>query len=529
MRSSERAEQKVNAAQILWNSADRRGQTIAIRDRERSVSYADLRARAAAIALRLRESGVGQGDRVVVFLERGIDAAAAYFGVWAAGGVAVVVNDTVRARQLEYVVSHCEARLLLTSSEVLSRLHRPLQIAAPAVDIGDVPAGATAEPAWLNPSAPSQITYTSGSTGLPKGVVASHGNVIAAIGTVAGYLGLREDDRIASILPFSSVYGANQLLCAMQVGAELYIETSPVANQIASGLRDAEVTVLAGVPALWVQLLAAPAFRDQPIPSLRILQNAGGHLPPAAGRQLREAQPQAGIVLQYGMTEVFRSTFLPPEDFERHPGSMGKAMPGTEILVVREDLSECDPGEVGELVHSGPTVTLGYWNDPERTAQVFRPHPLGDDAGTVVFSGDMVRRDDDGYLYYVGRRDRMIKSLGFRVGPDEILDVLHASGEIIDGVVTAIPDSRRGEAIVAFVVLKEGGDLRALTQFARLELPRYMHPARYEVRESLPRMPNGKHDVMAIQREAAEAATTGSPAGGAGPRGARCVAPPPAS
>lgn len=503
MRPSKRAEHAVNAAQILWDSADRQGQRVAIRERDRSIGYGDLRGRAAAVAVHLREMGVAQGDRVVVFLERGVDAAAAYFGVWAAGGVAVVVNDTVRARQLEYVVSHCEARILLTSSELLGRLNRPLQIAAEIVHIAELPSSAEADPVWLHADEPSQITYTSGSTGLPKGVVASHGNVIAAIGTVADYLGLREDDRIASILPFSSVYGANQLLCAMQVGAELYIETSPVANQIASGLRDAKVSVLAGVPALWVQLLAAPAFRDQPIPSLRILQNAGGHLPPAAGRRLRESQPQAGIVLQYGMTEVFRSTFLPPKEFELRPGSMGRAMPGTEILVVREDLCECAPGEVGELVHSGPTVTLGYWNDPERTSKVFRPHPFRSEVERVVFSGDMVRRDEDGYLHYVGRRDRMIKSLGFRVGPDEILDVLHASGEITDGVVTAVPDTRRGEAIIAFVVLKDGGDLRALTQFARLELPRYMHPARYEVRESLPRMPNGKHDVMALQREAA--------------------------
>lgn len=499
----ERAGGAINAAQILWDSAERAGDRIAIRERDRSVRYAELRDRAAAIALRLQDAGLSRGDRVVVFLDRGVDAAAAYFAVWAAGAVAVMVNDTVRARQLEYIISHSGARILLTSGECLGRLHRPLEVSVMAVDTAEIPSAASFAPELMSPETPSQITYTSGSTGLPKGVVASHGNVVAAISTVVNYLGLREEDRIASILPFSSVYGANQLLCALYVGAELYIEHSPVANQIAAGLREAEVTVLAGVPALWMQLLNAPEFRDRPIPSLRILQNAGGHLPPAAGRHLREAQPQAGIVLQYGMTEVFRSTFLPPDEFDQRPGSIGRPMPGTEILVLREDHSECAPGEVGELVHCGPTVTLGYWNDPERTREVFRPHPLRSEADRVVFSGDMVKWDEDGYLHYVGRRDRMIKSLGFRVGPDEILDVLHASGEIIDGVVTAVPDARRGEAIVAFVVLREGGDLRTLTQFARVELPRYMHPARYEVRDELPRMPNGKHDVMALQREAA--------------------------
>ena len=492
---------RLNAARMLWSGADRHPGRTAIRDGELAISYADLRARAAAIARALTDVGVDRGDRVAVFLERGGDAAAAYLGVWALGGVAVMVNETVRARQLEYVLEHSGAGVLLASDETLGRLHRPLVTAATLLRIEEVPAAGSFEPVECAPDEASQITYTSGSTGLPKGVLASHANVIAAIGTVASYLGLRPDDRIASILPFSSVYGANQLLCALHTGAELQIERSPVANGIAAGLRQLGATVLAGVPALWTQLLAAPEFRDRPIESLRILQNAGGHLPPATGRQLRQAQPQAGIVLQYGMTEVFRSTFLPPDEFDRRPGSMGRAMPGTEILIVREDLTPCDPDEVGELVHAGPTVTLGYWNDPERTATVYRPHPLRSDGGTVVFSGDMVKRDGEGFLHYVGRRDRMIKSLGFRVGPDEILDVLHASGEIVDGIVTSIPDARRGEAIVAFVVLAPGGDLRRLNGFVRVELPRYMHPTRVEVRESLPRTPNGKHDVLTLQRE----------------------------
>lgn len=417
-----------------------------------------------------------------------------------------MVNETVRTRQLEYVVNHATARVMLTSAELLGRLHRPPATDIPILDVADVSRAGTMRPMATSASAAAQITYTSGSTGLPKGVVASHGNVAAAIGIVASYLGLREDDRLASILPFSSVYGANQLLCATLVGAELYIERSPVANQIAAGLRAAGATVLAGVPALWLQLLSAPEFRDQPIESLRILQNAGGHLPPTAGTQLRKVQPQAKIVLQYGMTEVFRSTFLPAEEFDRRPGSMGRAMPETEILVVREDLTPCEPGEVGELVHSGPTVTLGYWNDPERSRAVFRPHPLRPEGGTVVFSGDMVKRDEEGYLYYVSRRDRMIKTLGFRVGPDEILDTLHASGQIADGIVTSVPDARRGEAIVAYVVLRDGGTVAKLSAFARLELPRYMHPSRIEVLDQLPRMPNGKHDVLALQKAAAQPA-----------------------
>ena len=489
-----------NAARFLWRSAERAPERVAMRDGDRAVSYGELRSRAGAFAASMGDQGVRRGDRVVVFLERGVDAAAAYLGTWALGAIAVMVHETARARQIEYVLGHSGARGLIASEEALNRLHRPLETSVELLRVEGLPRGEEFEPVNTDPEEPAQITYTSGSTGLPKGVLASHANVIAAIETVSGYLGLSVDDRIASVLPFSSVYGANQLLCALHVGAELIVERSPVANGIAAGLRECGATVLAGVPALWTQLLAAPGFRERPIESLRILQNAGGHLPPATGRQLREAQPQAAVVLQYGMTEVFRSTYLPPEEFDRRPGSMGKAMPGTEILVVREDLTECAIDEVGELVHAGPTVTMGYWNDPDRTGAVYRPHPLGRGNAPVVFSGDMVRRDAEGYLHYVGRRDRMIKSLGFRVGPDEVLDVLHASGEIVDGVVTSVPDDRRGEAIVAVVVMAPGGSLARLKQFVRLELPRHMHPARIDVQDALPRMPNGKHDVLAVQR-----------------------------
>ncbi len=233
------------------------------------------------------------------------------------------------------------------------------------------------------------------------------------------------------------------------------------------------------------------------------MTNAGGHLPVKAVRQLREAQPDAKLFLMYGLTEVLRSTFLPPEEVDRHPDSMGRAIPGAEILVLREDLTPCNTGEVGELVHRGPTVTLGYWNAPEATARAFRPNPLRPagtpDSERVVFSGDLVKRDEAGFLYFVGRRDRMIKTLGYRVSPDEIANVLSASGEIVECVVTSEPDAQRGEAILAFVVMAAGGSLDRLRAYATLELPRYMQPTRFEVREDLPRLPSGKYDLVAMR------------------------------
>ena len=490
-----------NVATMLWETAGRLSNKTAVVERRGSVTYGELLGRSSAVARALESSAVEPGDRVVVQLERGIEAVAAYFGVLAAGGLPVFLNADYRPRQIEYALDHSGARLFLTSEDVQRRMHRRPESETGSLLVDDLPEAAECEPVRRTADDPAQITYTSGSTGMPKGVLATHGNVWAAIETVAGYLELEEDDRIAGLLPVSGVYGANQMQCAVLAGATLIVPKLPLMNDVADQLRAGEATVLAAVPPLWKQLLDAPAFTSEPIPSLRLLQNAGGHLSPAAVERLREVQPQAGLFLQYGMTEVFRSTFLAPDEVEDRPGSMGRPMPGTEILVVREDDTLCEPGEVGELVHAGPTVTEGYWNDPEKTAEVYRPHPVHGEE-TVVYSGDMVRRDEEGYLYFVSRKDRMINSLGHRVGPDEVLDVLYASERIRDGVVTSEPDETRGEAIVVYVVLTDEASVEGLVKFCRAELPRYMQPSRVVPVEEIPRLPNGKHDLAAVRERA---------------------------
>ena len=492
--------QRTNLAWLLWCEAELRGDSPAIIGRGERATYHDLRGRAAAFASTLSGAGVGRGERVAIFLEPGVDSAAAYFGVAAAGAVAIVVNEAIRPRQLEHIVRHSSARVLLTSNEMLRRLGRPLIIDAAIVDSSAVPTSATWMPVDCEADQPVQVIYTSGSTGLPKGVVHGHENLRRGIEICVDYLGLTPSDRVAALLPFSSIYGLNQLLSAIAAGASLIVARYPVAAQSLKMLREEGATVLAAVPPLWSQLLATPSF-GEPILSLRQMQNAGGHLPRETLRRLRMAQPQAKLVLQYGMTEVVRSTFLPADEVDRRPDSIGRAMPGTDIFVLRDDLTPAAPGELGELVHRGPTVALGYLNDAESTARTFRPYPFGDRNATerVVFSGDMVRQDDDGYLYFVSRRDRMIKSLGFRVGPDEIVDSLHASGEVHEAQITAVADPQRGEAIVAHVVLTPGGRVDRLEKFCRAELPRWMQPSRFVVHERMPRMPNGKHDLEALR------------------------------
>jgi acyl-CoA synthetase (AMP-forming)/AMP-acid ligase II len=478
----------------------------AMRFKGGSVSFSELSLRASAIASALREANVRPGDRCAVLIKDPADAAAAFFAVLSIGAVGLNVNELYRPRQVEYVLQHSGASTFLTSDDFIGSQPRKIETRARILSVTAMPASSGGLEVVDMPSgSEAQITYTSASTGLPKGVLMSHSALWAGVRIVAGYLGLQADDRIASLLPFSFVYGFNQLTTSLFIGATLVVDRSTLAAEIVETLRRERVTVIAAVPPLWQQLLNVRAFRDMPVESLRIMTCAGGRLPPAAVRELRLAQPQAKLFLMYGLTEVFRSTYLPAEEVDAHPDSMGRAIPESVVYVVREDGSLAVPGEVGELVHGGPTVGIGYLGDTDATQRVFRPNPFlaaGEQKPErVAYSGDLVRRDTEGLLYYVSRRDRMIKTLGFRVSPDEISDVVQASGEVSDAAIIAEPDPIRGERIVACVVLREAGTLDKLTRFCKIELPRHMQPARFIVLDAIPRNASGKHDLQTLKNQ----------------------------
>jgi acyl-CoA synthetase (AMP-forming)/AMP-acid ligase II len=335
----------------------------------------------------------------------------------------------------------------------------------------------------------------------------SHEQVMAGSSIVSEYLGLTSSDRIIGVLPLSFDAGLNQLMTAVQQGATYVPMTFTFAREIVKTLALEKITGMAGVPTLWsLMIQPSSALSKQSLPHLRYITNTGGRMPQTVLNSLQEALGQTQIFLMYGLTEAFRSTYLPPEELGRRPDSMGKAIPNTEILVVNEQGQACKPGEVGELVHRGPTVSMGYWGQPELTAKVLRPHPfipaeLGE-GERVCYSGDLVKMDEDGFLYFVGRRDNMIKSSGFRISPTEVEEVLFQSGMLREAAVIGIPDGTLGHVIKAYVTPRDGGVVipEVLISFCAERMPRYMVPKLVEVVDSLPKTSSGKVDYPALRQ-----------------------------
>jgi acyl-CoA ligase (AMP-forming) (exosortase A-associated) len=502
----------------LWERAGLKGATAAapaVIDGERTISYTTLAAHAQHFASFLIASGALPGDRVALFLDRTAEYVVALYGIWRAGAVAVPVHESLKSRQVEHILRHSGARILVSEPRRLRTLDAQATSGLHTIEVPRVePHGELdASDSWRAPldggNEPAAILYTSGSTGAPKGILISHQNLCAGAEIVAGFLDLRNDDRILSVLPFSFDYGLNQLLTAVEVGAALYLHRSPLPADICRALVQHRITGLAGVPALWIQLMQdhSPLSRTA-LPHLRYITNTGGVFPPALVTRYRETFPHLRIFLMYGLSEAFRSTVLPPDEVDRRPGSIGKAIARTEILVLDESGEECAPGVAGELVHSGPTVALGYYNDPVATARVFRPDPRtahqhtgnGVHAPRVVFSGDMVRRDREGFLYFVGRRDQQIKRLGHRISPDEIEAIVQASGLVAEVVATAEPDAVAGQAVILHVVPRHASSfaLDALWTYCRNEMPSYMQPSAIKVREDMPRTTSGKPDRQRV-------------------------------
>jgi len=511
--------------ELVLSGAEARPDATALRFKGQALTYADLARATRQLACGLMRLGLDRSERVAVYLPKQFETVIAFFGTSLAGGVFVPVNPLLKADQVAHILTDCNVRILITSPERAADLEAVLATCPDLRHIvlvgkaGSVSRAKSLGWAELLGSEDrvghrvldvdmAAILYTSGSTGKPKGVVLSHRNMMTGARSVAEYLRNVPADRLLAVLPFSFDYGFSQLSTAFLTGASVTLMDYLFARDVITMVANERITGLAGVPPLWVQL-AEQTWPEPAQASLRYITNSGGAMPRSTLARLRASLPRTKPFLMYGLTEAFRSTYLPPEEVDRRPDSMGKAIPQAEILVVRPDGTICDTDEPGELVHRGSLVALGYWNDAQKTAERFKPLP-GQDPGLVltemtVWSGDTVRRDAEGFLYFVGRRDEMIKTSGYRVSPTEVEEVLYATGLVRDAVAVGVAHPTLGQAVVIVASAAEGrsNDSETLLKECRQRLPTFMVPLHIEWQDSLPRNPNGKFDRPRLASEMA--------------------------
>ena len=519
--------------ELPWVAANRAPHSISLHDDAVAISFGELAGEIRRFASALAALHVGSLERVAIYLDKRREAVVASFGAPAHGAVFVPINPLLKPDQVAYILRDCGVRVLVTSTERLQTLGHALsscpELRHVIVTGESTPlAGAAVIPVhrWAEvQDAPvaqhhrvidtdmAGILYTSGSTGKPKGVVLSHRNMVAGSKSVASYLENDCSDVLLAALPLSFDAGFSQLTTAFQAGASVVLLNYLLPKDVVKAVVAHRVTGLTAVPPLWIQLTQVK-WPETVNEHFRYFANTGGRMPLDTLRSLRAILPQAKPYLMYGLTEAFRATYLPPEEVDRRPDSIGKAIPNSEIMVLRPDGTACGANEPGELVQRGALVAQGYWNDAEKTAERFRPLP-GREVGLVlpeiaVFSGDTVRKDDEGFLYFIGRVDEMIKSSGYRISPNEVEEVLYATQLIGECAAFGVPHGTLGEVVVVVVTSRDGlaFDLGQLQAMCRQQLPAYMVPAQIELREGpLPRNANGKIDRKLISTEYRRAAS----------------------
>lgn len=514
-------------SQLIEESAKTRPDATAIHHKSVEISYSELQANVESVAWGLISHGLTAGDRVAVYLPKQPETVYGLFGSSHAGGVFVPVNPLLKPKQVSYILQDCNVRTLITSSQRLKQMAAELsecedlscvivvEETAPEVSLrSDITllnwqdfVSTTPQATYSRIDADvASILYTSGSTGNPKGVVLSHKNMVTGAKSVASYLNNTEKDCLLAILPLSFDYGLSQLTTAFLVGASAVLMDYLLPRDILKAITRYQVTGLAGVPPIWNQLVQLE-WPEECRNTLRYITNSGGAMPQTATAALQTALPDTDIYLMYGLTEAFRSTYLPPDQVSKRPDSMGKAIPNAEVMVVREDGSECAAGEAGELVHRGSLVALGYWNDPTKTAERFKPAPGQSSelplTEMAVWSGDQVKKDDEGYLYFISRKDEMIKTSGYRVSPTEVEEIIYQINDVDEAAALGLSHPDFGQAI--FLIVSSQSELvdKDILKYCNANLPSFMIPKAVLITDNLPHNQNGKIDrkQLSIQYE----------------------------
>jgi len=516
---------------LLRNTVERDPAGVAIVDGDAEYTYEDLERGSNSLGATLQEAGVERGDRVGVYMEKSWEAIVAMLAASRVGAAYVNINPLFKPPQVAYVAQDCDIRVMIGDRARLDALEAGTvqgtafykgeapreEIAGGLVDLAEVLGNGDAPGVverQVSEADLGTILYTSGSTGMPKGVAWSQHNIVVGAQIVTTYLQNTSDDRILSALPLNFDAGMSQFTTSLRVGATLVLQRSRLPGDLVRALRRHQITGLTGVPPLWALLLrSSRAIEEEPLEHLRYIANTGGRIPFANLDELKRLLTGLSgtrIYLMYGLTEAFRSTYLPPEEIDLASPEIGwcigKAIPDTEILVIDKEGRECAPGEVGELVHRGPTVAMCYWGKQEATNKAYRPNPLAPpellETERVVYSGDLVRKDEEGYLYFIGRDDAMIKSQGYRLSPEEVENLLIGSGLVHEACAFGVEDPEVGQLVMAVVSLKDGGPNGGAVERIREHVikngPPYMVPREIFVQDELPKSGTGKIDRKAI-------------------------------
>ncbi len=512
--------------QFLQDSSHRFPTKIAVVAGDRRLTFKEIDEASDRLAAVLRRHGVTRGDRVVIFMDNRWEAVVSIFAVLKAGAVFSPINPSTKADKLAYLLKNCRAAALITLDSLLS-VARDAMAEAPSVKLAvvvgaaDKPAlagGIRFEDALAGPGAApmpdaagvdldlAMLIYTSGSTGFPKGVMMTHRNIVAAATSITTYLENTPDDITLNVLPISFDYGLYQVLMAMQVGATLVLEKSFAFPQaILNKIAAEKVTGLPLVPTMAAILLQMKDLRPGAYPHIRYITNTAAALPPAHITRLQELFPRTRLYSMYGVTECKRCTYLPPGELANRPGSVGIAIPGTEAYVVDDAGQRVPAGTVGELVIRGPHVMQGYWEDPAATDRALRPGPCAGEK--LLHTGDLFRADEEGFLYFVARKDDIIKTRGEKVSPKEIENVLYALAGVREAAVIGVPDAILGMAIKAVVVSSNASlQARDVIRHCAMHLEEFMIPKFVEFRDALPKTDSGKINRRQIDAQSLEAA-----------------------
>lgn len=523
---------------LILAQAQSRPLSKAIIHKNKSVNYQQLADSIFILSQFLIKIGARRSSHVAIYLPKTIETITTFFASSATGAVFIPINPILKTEQVQHILNDCNAQVLITSCNRLKLLTDKLQQCAhiKTIILTDKPSTPLnnklnninilyLEDIINNEAKASKplsqtlklqqtgidtdiaaIFYTSGSTGKPKGIMLSHRNLIAGAQSVSQYLNNTSEDKILAVLPFSFDYGFSQLTTAFFAGASVVLMEYLFPKDVIKAVEKYQITGLAAVPSLWIQL----ASLTWPSPcSLRYFTNSGGTLPVETLNTLQTSLPHSAPYLMYGLTEAFRSTYVPPESISTHKDSIGIAIPNAEVLVLREDGSKCADNEPGELVHRGALVSQGYWNAQKQTARHFKAYTPQNctHTETVVWSGDIVRRAEDNYLYFISRKDDMIKTSGYRVSPTEIEDIIYQSGIVKEGIALGITHPVLGQAIIVVFTPTDSSlkDLKSettqLDNYCKKHLPNYMHPSNFFIKSTLPRNQNEKIDRKLLMQE----------------------------